>query len=111
MAYYENVFIVRQDLSPSQAEALEKSFEQLIEQNGGKVTSTEYWGLRTLAYPIKKNKKGHYILLNIDAPASVISELERHMNLNEDILRNLTIKLEKKPEGPSVMMRQKARQD
>jgi small subunit ribosomal protein S6 len=103
--YYENVFIARQDASPAQVEALTEGFAAVIAENGGSVGKREYWGLRSLAYRIKKNRKGHYTLLNIDAPAAAVNEMERLMRINEDVLRYLTVRVEALEEGPSPMMR------
>ena len=108
MTLYENVFIVRQDVSAQQVEDLTTRFTGLIADGGGTVTKNEYWGLRTLAYKIKKNRKGHYVLLNIDAPSDAVKEMERNMNLNEDVMRFMTIRVEEVDEGPSVMMRSRA---
>lgn len=105
MPYYECVFIARQDISPAQVESLAKNFAEIIKREGGEVTKTEHWGLRNLAYRIKKNKKGHYVLFNINAPAPAVAEMERNMRINEDILRYLTVKVSKLEEGPSIMMR------
>jgi small subunit ribosomal protein S6 len=111
LAYYENVFIARQDISALQVEDLTETFTNVINDNGGKIVKTESWGLRTLAYRIKKNRKGHYVMLNIDAPAGAIHEMERQMRINEDILRYLTIKIDAFDEGPSVMMNSRSRDD
>jgi small subunit ribosomal protein S6 len=111
LAYYENVFIARQDISEVQVEDLTKSFTKVINDNDGKIVKTESWGLRTLAYRIKKNRKGHYVMLNIDAPAGAIHEMERQMRINEDVLRYLTIKINAIEEGPSVMMNSRSRDD
>lgn len=107
MAFYESVFIARQDLSQAQAESLIGKFEKVIKDNGGKIVNHEYWGLRTLAYLIKKNKKGHYALLNIDAPANAIQEMERQMRYNEDVIRFLSIKVDALAKEPSLMMHQR----
>ena len=104
MPLYESVFIARQDISASQADALADDFSKSIEENGGKVVSRENWGLRTLAYRIKKNRKGHYILLNIDAPAAAVQEMERQMRLHEYILRYLTLKVDELATEPSMMV-------
>ena len=109
MPYYESVFIARQDIPATQVEALTTSFSDIIKNNGGKVTKTEQWGLRNLAYRIRKNKKGHYVLLNLDAPSAAVNEMERNMRLNEDVLRFMTIKVEELEAGPSVMMRREDR--
>jgi len=104
MSFYENVFIARQDISGAQVEALADTFTQLIAEQGGEVKKREYWGLRNLAYRMKKNRKGHYVLFNIDGPAAAISELERTMRINEDVLRYLTLRVETLEEGPSSVM-------
>lgn len=109
MPYYESVFIARQDIPTTQVEALTTSFSEIITANGGKVTKTEQWGLRNLAYRIRKNKKGHYVMLNLDAPSAAVMEMERNMRLNEDVLRFLTVKVEELEETPSVMMRREER--
>ncbi len=111
MPSYESVFIARQDVSALQADALADQFIKIIEDGGGGVPKREYWGLRTIAYRIKKNRKGHYILLNIDSPAEAVHEMERQMRLNEDVIRTLTIRVDELEEGPSVMMRSKGRDD
>ena len=94
MALYEHVLIARQDISAQQAEALNDHLKALLEEQGGKVAKIEYWGLRNLAYRIKKNRKGHYSLLAIDAPAGAVKEMERQLSINEDVLRFLTVKVE-----------------
>ncbi len=111
MAYYESVFIARQDISAPQVESLADGFAAVIEENGGKVTKRESWGLRGLAYKIKKNRKGHYVLFNLDAPAAAIHEMERQMRLNEDILRHMTLRIDELEEGPSIQMQGKANQE
>ncbi|MEE9290278.1 MAG: 30S ribosomal protein S6 [Alphaproteobacteria bacterium] len=105
MALYESVFITRQDISSSQAEALVDSFAEIIANSGGSVPKKEYWGLRNLAYRIKKNRKGHYALLNIDAPPAAITEMERNMRLNEDVLRFMTVRVDELDDGPSPVLR------
>jgi small subunit ribosomal protein S6 len=105
--FYENVFIARQDLAPQQAEAMATAFSEVVTAQGGKVTKTEYWGLRNLSFPIKKNRKGHYTLLNIDAPAAAVAELERQMRIHEDVLRYLTVRVEELEEGPSAMLQRR----
>jgi len=104
MPLYENVFIARQDISGAQVDQLADSFTQLIAEQGGQVKKREYWGLRNLAYRMNKNRKGHYLLLNIEAPPAAIAELERTMRINEDVLRYLTLRIEKVDEGPSPIM-------
>lgn len=106
MSFYEHVLIARQDITQGQAEAIAEQAKTCIEEKGGKVTKQEYWGLKNLAYRMKKNRKGHMILLNIDAPSDAITELERRLRIHEDVLRYLTIAVEQLEEGPSVMMRQ-----
>ena len=105
MALYEHTVMTRQDISAQQAEALNDTIKGLIEQGGGSVAKIEYWGLRNLTYRVKKNRKGHYTLLNIDAPSAAVKELERTMSINEDIIRFLTIRVDAHEDGPSVMMR------
>jgi len=104
MPLYENVFIARQDISGAQVDQLADSFTQLIAEQGGQVKKREYWGLRNLAYRMNKNRKGHYILFNIEAPPAAIAELERTMRINEDVLRYLTLRIEKIDENPSPIM-------
>tara|TARA_B100000886_G_scaffold116535_1_gene78372 strand:- start:61 stop:456 length:396 start_codon:yes stop_codon:yes gene_type:complete len=104
MAIYECVFIARQELTAAQTEQLSKDLTKIVSANSGEVKNQEYWGLRNLAYKIRKNRKGHYTMFHIEAPSSTIEELERNMRLNEDILRYLTVKIDTLPEGPSVMM-------
>ncbi len=105
MAFYENVFIVRQDVSGQQVEELANRFTEILQGGGGKVERTEFWGLRTMAFKIKKNRKGHYVMLNIDAPASAVHEMERNMRLNEDVIRHMTLRVDELEEGPSAMMK------
>jgi small subunit ribosomal protein S6 len=105
MPFYENVFIARQDISATQADALAETYSNVIAEHGGKVTKKENWGLRNIAYRIKKNRKGHYVLLNIDAPPAAVLEMERQMRISEDVLRYLTTRVEELEEGPSAMMR------
>ena len=111
MALYECVFIARQDISSTQVDALIEQFEGVITENGGSIAKRESWGLRTMAYKIKKNRKGHYVLLNIDCPADAVHEMERQMRINEDILRYMTLAVDEHEEGPSVVMRNKDRGD
>ena len=94
MAYYEHVLIMRQDISPQQAEALNEELKTLIEGLGGHIAKIEYWGLRNLMYRIKKNRKGHYSLLAIDAPSAAVKEMERQLSINEDVLRYLTLRVD-----------------
>src|SRR6516165_3654475 len=100
MPLYENVFIARQDISGAQVDTLADTFTQLVADNGGEVKKREYWGLRNLAYRMRKNRKGHYVLLNIDSPSAAIAELERTMRINEDVIRYLTIRVDELEEGP-----------
>ncbi|NCO16372.1 MAG: 30S ribosomal protein S6 [Alphaproteobacteria bacterium] len=105
MSLYEHVFIARQDISNAQAEALIEHFSQVLKDNGGDVPSFEYWGLRTLAYKINKNRKGHYAYLKSDAPAAAVEEMERLMRLHEDVMRVLTIRVDAHEEGESAVVR------
>lgn len=105
MPFYETVFIARQDVSAKQVEDYAKAFAKIVNDNGGEVKKTESWGLRNLAYKIKKNKKGHYTLIHSDAPAAAIAEMERNIRLNEDVLRFMTVRIEKFPEGPSPILK------
>ena len=107
MPFYENVFIARQDISTPQVESLADDFTKIIEDQGGTVAKREYWGLRGLAYRIKKNRKAHYVLFNIDAPAEAVHEMERQMRLHEDVLRYLTLRVDELEEGPSAMMQRR----
>ena len=109
MPFYENVFIARQDLTPAKVSELTEKYASVIENNGGKVSKRENWGLRTLAYKIQKNRKGYYMLMNIDAPAAAVVEMESLMRLDENLLRYLTVKVDALEEGPSVMMEPKSR--
>jgi len=108
MALYENVFIARQDVPATQVETLTNQFAELVTAQGGTVQKKEYWGLRSLAFRIKKNRKGHYTLLNIDAPSAAVKELERTMSINEDIIRFLTVRVDALEEGPSAVMQRGA---
>ena len=105
MPLYEHVFISRQDLSNTQAEGLIEHFGTVLADNGGKLVEHEYWGVKTMAYKINKNRKGHYAFLKTDAPAPAIQEMERLMRLHDDVMRVLTIKVDAHEEGPSVQMR------
>jgi small subunit ribosomal protein S6 len=111
MPLYENVFIARQDISTAQVEALADTLANLVAEQGGKVEKREYWGLRNLAYRIKKNRKGHYMLFNLDAPPAAVSELERNMRINEDVLRYLTVRVEELEAGPSAVLQNKNRDE
>ena len=105
MPLYEHVFLTRQDVSAQQVEELTAQFKGVIEQLGGKVSKTEQWGLKSLSYRLRKNRKAHFTLFNVDAPASALAEVERQERLNEDVMRYLTIRVEELEEGPSAMMR------
>jgi small subunit ribosomal protein S6 len=105
MPLYEHVFLARQDLAQAQVDALAENATKIVEDNKGKVVKTETWGLRSLAYKIAKNRKAHYVMLDLDAPAPAIAELERQSNINEDVIRFLTIKVDAHEKGPSAMMR------
>lgn len=109
MPLYEHVFLARQDLAQAQVDALAENATKIIEDNGGKVVKTETWGLRSLAYRIAKNRKAHYVLLDVDAPAGVVAELERQTQINEDVIRYMTIKVDAHEQGPSAMMRRNER--
>src|SRR3978361_767140 len=105
MALYEHVFLARQDLAQAQVDALAEAATKIITDNKGKVVKTETWGLRSLAYRIAKNRKAHYVMLEIDAPGGVVAELERQTQINEDVIRYMTVKVEEHEAGPTVMMR------
>ncbi|MBB4238359.1 30S ribosomal protein S6 [Rhizobium esperanzae] len=111
MALYEHVFLARQDISAQQVDALVEQYKGVIEANGGKVGRIENWGLKSLTYRIKKNRKAHYALMDIDAPAAAVQEMERQMRISEDVLRYMTIAVEKHEEGPSAMMQKRDRDD
>ena len=111
MALYEHVFLARQDLAQAQVDALAEIATKIVEEGKGKVVKTETWGLRSLAYRIAKNRKAHYVMLQIDGPAGVIAELERQTAINEDIIRYMTIRVDALEEGPSAMMRRSDRGD
>ena len=111
MPLYEHVYLARQDLSTQQVEELTATLSGVITAQGGKVTKNEYWGLKSLSYRINKNRKAHMTLLNVDAPAAAVSEIERQERLSEDVLRYLTIRVEELEEGPSAMMRKSDRDE
>lgn len=111
MALYEHIFLARQDISAQQVDALVEQYKGVIESFGGKVGRIENWGLKSLTYRIKKNRKAHYALMDIDAPAAAIHEVERQMRINEDVLRYMTIAVEAHEEGPSAMMQKRDRDD
>ncbi len=107
MALYEHVFLTRQDASNTQVDALTEQFKGLITAGGGKVTKSGYWGIKSLAFRIKKNRKAHYTLMNIDAPSAAVAEMERQMSISEDVVRYMTVKVEAHEEGPSAQMRRR----
>ena len=109
MPMYEHVFLARQDLSQSQVDSLAQEATKIIEDNEGKVVKTETWGLRSLAYKIQKNRKAHFVMLNIEGPTTVVAELERQTAINEDVIRYMTIRVDELESGPSVMMRKNDR--
>ena len=111
MALYEHVFLARQDMSAQQVDALIEQYKGVIESFGGKVGRIENWGLKSLTYRIKKNRKAHYALMDIDAPAAAIHEVERQMRINEDILRFMTVRVDELEEGPSAMMQKRDRDE
>ncbi|MGH6802715.1 MAG: 30S ribosomal protein S6 [Methyloceanibacter sp.] len=111
MPLYEHVFLARQDISAQQVDALLQSFRSILEERGGTVGKTEYWGLKSLAYRIKKNRKAHYALMNIDAPHEAVNELERQMRLSTDVIRFLTVKVDEHDAAPSAMMRRSDRDE
>lgn len=104
MPYYENVFIARQDISSTQVDAIADAMAEIITNDGGTVARREYWGLKSLTYRMKKNKKGHFVLFNLDASIDVVREMERQLGLHEDVLRFITLRTDDLPEEPSVMM-------
>ena len=110
MALYEHVFLARQDLAQAQVDALAENATKIVEDHGGKVVKTETWGLRSLAYRIAKNRKAHYVMLEIDAPGDVVAELERQTAINEDVIRWLTVRVDEHETGPSVQMRKQDRE-
>ena len=105
MPLYEHVFLARQDLAQAQVDALAEAATKIVEDHGGKVVRTETWGLRNLAYRIQKNRKAHYVALDFDAPAPAVAELERQTQINEDVIRYMTIRVDAHEQGPSAMMR------
>ena len=111
MPLYEHVLIARQDLSNTQAEGLIEHFGTVLADNGGTVKDSEYWGVRTLAYKINKNRKGHYALLRSDAPAAAVQEMERLARLHDDVMRVLTVRVDEHAEGPSIQMQRRDDRD
>ncbi|EJL22662.1 30S ribosomal protein S6 [Novosphingobium sp. AP12] len=110
MALYEHVFLARQDLSQAQVDALATAASEIVESNQGKVMKTETWGLKNLAYKIKRNRKAHFVMLNIEANGATVAELERQTSINEDVIRFVTIRVDEHEDGPSVMMRKSDRE-
>ncbi len=111
MPLYEHVFLARQDVTSQQVEGMIDQYRGVIEQNGGKVEKTEMWGVKSLAYRIKKNRKAHFAMFNLDAPAAAVAEMERQMRINEDILRFMTIRVDALDPEPSVMMQKRERDE
>ncbi len=111
MAQYEHVFLARQDVSGQRVDELVEQYKGIIETGGGSVGKTEYWGLKSLAFRVKKNRKAHFTLMNIDAPHAAVAEMERQMSINEDVLRFLTVRVEALEDEPSVQMQKKERDE
>lgn len=111
MAFYEHVFLTRQDVSSQRVDELVEQFKGVISAGGGSVGKTEYWGLKSLSFRIKKNRKAHYTMMNVDAPHDAVAEMERQMGLNEDVIRFLTVRVEALDEEPSVQMQKKERDE
>src|SRR4028119_247778 len=111
MPLYEHIFMARQDVTPQQVEAMVDQYKGVIEQNGGAIEKTEMWGVKSLAYRIKKNRKAHFTLFNLNAPAPAVAEMERQMRINEDILRFMTVRVETLESDPSVMMQKRDRDE
>jgi small subunit ribosomal protein S6 len=111
MPLYEHIFLARQDVTAQQVEAFVEQYKGVIEENGGRVEKTEMWGVKSLAYRIKKNRKAHFTMFNLNAPAPAVAEMERQMRINEDILRFMTIKVEELETEPSVMMQKRDRDE
>jgi len=111
MPLYEHVYLARQDISQAQVDALTAEFKQIVEEGGGKIAKSEYWGVKALAYKIKKNRKAHYLLLNIEAPPAAVAELERRMGLSTDVLRFMTVRVEEHEVEPSIQMRKSDRDE
>ncbi len=111
MPLYEHVFMARQDVTPQQVEAMIDQYRGVIEQNGGSIAKTEQWGVKSLAYRIKKNRKAHFALFHVDAPPAAVAEMERQMRISEDVLRFMTVRVDAFEEGPSVMMQKRDRDE
>ena len=105
MPLYEHVYMARQDVTAQQVDEMTAQYKNVIEQMGGKITKSEYWGVKSLAYRIRKNRKAHFTLLNVNAPPAAVSEVERQQHINEDVLRALTVRVDELESGPSAMMR------
>lgn len=111
MPLYEHIFLARQDVTSQQVEAMVDTYKDVIQQNGGTVEKTEMWGVKSLAYRIKKNRKAHFTMFNVNAPANAVAEMERQMRINEDILRFMTIRVDELETEPSVMMQKRDRDE
>jgi small subunit ribosomal protein S6 len=111
MPLYEHVFLARQDISAQQVEELVNQYRSVVEQNGGSVAKSEYWGVKSLTFRIRKNRKAHFTLFNLDAPAAAVAEMERQMRINEDVLRFLTLRVDALEDGPSIMMQKRDRDE
>lgn len=111
MALYEHIFMVRQDVSSAQVDNLTEQFKSILDANGASVGKTEYWGVRPLSYRIRKNRKAHFTLMNIDGPSAAVAEMERQMRINDDVIRHLTIRVEEHEEGPSAQARSRGGRD
>ena len=111
MALYEHVFLARQDVTAQQVDALTEQMKTVIQSGGGSVQKVEYWGIKSLAYRVKKNRRAHFTLMNIDAPPAAVAEMERQMRINEDVIRLLTVKVEAHEDGPSAMLRKREDSD
>ncbi|RME63092.1 MAG: 30S ribosomal protein S6 [Alphaproteobacteria bacterium] len=109
MPFYEHVFLARQDVPTAQVDAIIEEVGKIVQDQGGTVTKSEYWGLKPLAYRIKKNRKAHFVLMNLDTPPETVAELERRARIHDDIIRYLTVRVDKLEDGPSAMMRSKDR--
>jgi small subunit ribosomal protein S6 len=110
MPLYEHVYLARQDVTTQQVDELTSQFKAVIEQMGGTVAGTEYWGVKSLSYRLRKNRKAHFTFMNVDAPAAALAEVERQERLNEDVLRYLTVRVDEHETGPSAMMRKADRE-
>ena len=111
MALYEHVFLARQDVTAQQVDALTEQMKTVIQSGGGSVQKVEYWGIKSLAYRVKKNRRAHFTLMNIDAPPAAVAEMERQMRINEDVIRLLTVKVDAHEDGPSAMLRKREDSD